>query len=87
MINVLLVAIAAFIGYIYRDIRDQLKELKGKFVSAKLPEPEVTPGSYGTVGLSNTNKDPNVGLVEAKTPEQLEWENRQQLSDSLAGKK
>lgn len=69
------------LGYLYRDLREQINSLK-----KKLPSPEigVTAGSYGKQRVSDPSKD--VGLVEAKTPEQIEWENRKKLSESLAGK-
>lgn len=39
------------------------------------PEVGITPASYGqTKGYSNN--DSEVGLVESKTPEQLEWQAR-----------
>lgn len=75
MINVLLIAIGSLIGYLYRDLRDKVKDLQKK-LPTETPEIGATPASYGiTRGYVNT--DSEVGLVEAKTPEQLEWDKRQ----------
>jgi hypothetical protein len=77
VIDILLVAIAAFIGYMFRDIRtlkNRVKEMQ------KEPEIGATTGSYGVINeLNSTNQDGDVGIVEPKTPAQLEFEEGERL--------
>lgn len=69
------IVISLVAGYLYRDLIDRIKELQKKL--PKDNEIGATPASYGSIkGYSDNNS--GVGLVNPKTPEQLEWEARQE---------
>jgi hypothetical protein len=76
MYILLFAIIGTLAGYFYRDIKEQLKALKNKVIEKA--EVGVTPASYGEV-KGNTNTDTPVGVVEAKTPEMLEFESQEKL--------
>lgn len=49
----------------------------------KQPEqekPAVTPGVYVPAGYMNKTNPRKAGLVEAKTPQQVEWEARREIT-------
>lgn len=82
MTNIVLVAIAALLGYLYRDIRDKVKYLQTNLPKEK-PDIGATPASYGTT-RGYASQDSPIGLVNTKTPEQLEWEHRQEISKDMS---
>jgi hypothetical protein len=76
MLYFLLFLLALLTGYNLHDIRE-LKKIRPE----KKPEIGVTNGVYGEVNEFNTNQDGNVGLVETKTPQLLEWEENERLRE------
>ena len=70
-------AIGTGVGYMERDFRDKVKKLEKKLDEPK-EEVGTVGGEYGKVNQFSTNNSP-VGLVEPKTPEQLEWEEQERL--------
>lgn len=78
MISLILAIIAFGLGYFYRDIRDKLDYVMNKL---EVTEPEVgaTNASYGRVDSYKVNQAGDVGLVEPKTAQRLEWEEAERL--------
>lgn len=76
MLYLTLCILSLIIGYILHDVR-KLKKLKPE------PKPEVgvTNGVYGDINDLKVNQDGEVGLVETKTPQRLEWEESERLRE------
>jgi len=68
------------VGYIYKDLTSHIKKLE-----KKISEPEheigVTSGSYNAGNINRINQDGEVGVVEPKTPQMLEWEESERLRE------
>jgi len=74
MLYLTFLLIGLLLGYLYRTLRDFIKEFKTSI--KEKPEVGVNLGEYGQVkGYSNQNSD--IGLVNSKTPQQLEFEAKQ----------
>ncbi len=71
------IIIAAIIGYLYRDIRDQIKKINLKL--DKKEEIGVTPGTYGKI--NEVANQGGVGVFTPKTPAQLDWEEAERLRE------
>lgn len=73
---VLFAVIGTLAGYLHRDITEKIKAL-----NKKIDEPKdigAVGGAYNGINQISTNTSP-VGLVETKTPQQLEWEESERL--------
>ena len=70
--------IGTVVGYVYKDLQTTIKRLEKKISE---PEPEIgaTAGSYNGGTIQKINQDGEVGVVEPKTPQQLEWEESERL--------
>lgn len=80
MYYILAIVISLVVGYFYRDLRDKTKRLK-ELASEKKPEVGVNLGSYLPQDVSRINQDGEIGVVELKTPQQLEWEAMEKLRE------
>lgn len=79
--------LGVFIGYNFRELRDDLKYIKQKLVD-KEPELGATRGAYGPVNeFKRTNQDGPVGLVEAKSPQRVQYEAEESLRREARGEK
>ena len=70
-IVVALVALAFGLGYNINRTRDLFKRVTE---SKEETEVGITNGVYERVDEYAANRDKNIGLVEPKTPQMLEWE-------------
>lgn len=82
ILNFLFIVIGFIAGYNWRDLSDRLKALEEK------PKPDVgaTSGSYGKVNEYMVNQPGKVGLVMPKTPQQMAWEEEEQLRQANESK-
>lgn len=74
IIAILLAAASYFLGRTDQAIFTRLKKLEDK-----KPEVGATKASYGSVNEYMVNQAGQTGLVMPKTPQQLEWEEQEQL--------
>jgi len=81
---ILLFVVAWGFGYLFRDMRDKVTELTAQL---KKEEPDVgaTYAAYGRVDPYKVNQDGDVGLVEPKTAQRLEWEEQERLRKMQIG--
>lgn len=88
MISVALVMACVFcfgIGFLFRDLKDSVTDLQ-KRMDAKEPDLGATLGTYGpTSEYSRTNQDGPVGLVEAKTPQRVQFDAEEALRREARG--
>lgn len=80
--------IGYFVGRFKVELLDKIRTLEGQS-REPIPEPEkpkVTGGAYQPPHATSPvpDKKRNAGLVESKTPQQLEWENRQEIDNLTA---
>jgi hypothetical protein len=73
---VIFALIGTGVGYLYRDIQEKIKGIHKKIDDQK--DLGAVGGEYGGLTQVSTNLGP-VGLVETKTPSQLEWEESERL--------
>lgn len=73
-----------FIGKMEKTLQQKFTELF-KTIEEKKPEIGVTPASYGPV-KGYVAGDSDIGLVETKTPEQLEWQEQERLREMQLGR-
>jgi hypothetical protein len=75
MSGIILIILFAVIGigggYLYRDMKEQIKELK-----KPKQETGITMGTYIPPKTSNTG---DIGISEPLTPQQVEWAAKEQL--------
>jgi hypothetical protein len=82
LLNVVCLGLGFYLGYAFKDVKEQLKRLWEAHNA--LPEPVVeigaTPGVYHTADPKKVN-DPetNTGAVVPKTPARLEFEEQQRI--------
>ncbi len=83
MIYLILIILAAVLGYMWRDITDRIMELEEK---SKTPvkKPGVTRGSYNQVNEVHPHTTPKAKghAVSPKTPQRVAWEAEQALKES-----
>jgi apolipoprotein N-acyltransferase len=72
----------AFLGYAYRDIKENLKNLKKQLLEKANP-PAISMGAYKTPKPTSSPTDARIGLVDAKTPQRMEWEASQKLERQI----
>ena len=74
-----------FIGIRLRDLQDQIKELREHLAKIdSTPAPGVAMGAYDKVDEYNAvNTDSSIGIVEVKTPQLLEWEEKQRQQKDI----
>lgn len=74
-----------FIGVYLDNLQKQILDLKSR-QDEKSPDLGATLGDYGPVNeFSRTNQDGIVGIVEAKTPQRVEWEAEESLRKEARG--
>lgn len=85
MISLILVIMAFFMGFFYREVREKLIELTEKLEKVE-PKVGATDASYGPV-FQTANQPGDIGLVEPKTAQRLEWEEQERLRKMQLGPK
>lgn len=71
-----------------RTVREEQAKAREEAEANKLPEPEkpqVTAGVYIPPEFTQRTNPRKAGLVEAKTPEQIEWERKRELEQLSNG--
>lgn len=81
-------AVAAVVGYLYRDLEDNIKELwfRMTIIEEQVPKkkPGVTLGSYKHVDEVNPQPQPAKArgkVVTPKTPAKMDWDAEQELKE------
>lgn len=78
-----------FAGRYHTELLDKIRTLQGQVrePEAKPEKPTITGGAYQPPHevAPVPDKKRGAGLIETKTPEQLDWENRQELEQMSNG--
>jgi hypothetical protein len=78
VISIITGLIGFLLGYFYKDMKNKIDSLTQQ-IKKKEPEIGATNAAYGRVDPFRVNQDGDVGLVEPKTAQRLEWEEQERL--------
>jgi uncharacterized protein YneF (UPF0154 family) len=75
-----------FVGRYQSQLMNKIRTLEGQTREVKT-KPTITMGAYShPKEMSNVPDKSKVGIVEAKTPELVEWENEQLIEKQALGR-
>lgn len=77
------------LGFFHRDLKDKLDDLQERMKKVeKEPEIGATYGVYKPVNeFARVNQDGEVGLVETKTPQRIQFEAEEALRREARGER